>query len=350
MLRPSGPSQDEPDPLIGLTLDNRYRIESRIGRGGMGEVYRAQHLLLGSQVALKVLSSERSGDPAAARRFVREAKSAFRIDHTHVVRVTDLGASGTLLYIVMEYLDGRTVAEELMIDGPLAPVRAAHVARQVAEALDHAHGLGLVHRDLKPENIMLLARGGDPDFVKVLDFGLARIFDEQGDLAGTAISLAPLTQDGLVFGTPEYMSPEQASGRTVGPESDLYGLGAVLYHMVTGEMPFSGTTFTEILSKQVKERVVPPSQRAPGRGISQALDQLTLACLAKSPRARPPGARALADRLEAVERELAAAAPPAVACAGAGSVRDHGPGQGRGDGHGRDPRPGTGGATGRVGG
>jgi Protein kinase domain len=295
--------------LIGQTLDSRYQVEARIGRGGMGDVYLARHLLLGSKVALKVLASERADDPNAARRFVREARSAFRVDHPHCVRVIDLGSSGTALYIAMEYLDGRTVAEELAADGPIASARAAHIGAQVAAALAHAHGLGLVHRDLKPENIMLLRRGADPDFVKVLDFGLARIFDERAELAGTAISLAPLTRDGLVFGTPEYMSPEQARGGQVGPESDVYALGAVLYHMVTGTVPFVGQTFTEILSRHVREPPVPPSVRCPQLDIAHALDQLILACLDKAPERRPPGAHVVGAQLSA----LAASLPPAAA-------------------------------------
>jgi Protein kinase domain len=295
--------------LIGQTLDSRYQVESRIGRGGMGDVYLARHLLLGSKVALKVLAGERADDPNAARRFVREARSAFRVDHPHCVRVIDLGSSGAALYIAMEYLDGRTVAEELHADGPIASARAAHIGAQVAAALAHAHGLGLVHRDLKPENIMLLRRGRDPDFVKVLDFGLARIFDERAELAGTAISLAPLTRDGLVFGTPEYMSPEQARGGQVGPESDVYALGAVLYHMVTGTVPFAGQTFTEILSRHVREPPVPPGLRCPQLGIAPALDQLILACLEKAPERRPPGAHAVGEQLSA----LAASLPPAAA-------------------------------------
>jgi serine/threonine-protein kinase len=270
----------------------------------MGDVYLAHHLLLGSRVALKVLAGERAGDPVAARRFVREARSAFRVDHPHCIRVTDLGAAGGLLYIAMEYLDGRTVAEELAVDGPIACGRAAHIAAQIADALAHAHGLGLVHRDLKPENVMLVTRESDPDFVKVLDFGLARIFDEHGDLAGTAISLAPLTRDGLVFGTPEYMSPEQASGGALGPESDVYSLGAVLYHMVTGSVPFSGATFTEVLSRHVREAPVPPGLRRPDRAIPAAVDDIVLACLQKSPAARPGPARVLAGQLRQLASDL----------------------------------------------
>jgi len=270
----------------------------------MGDVYLAHHLLLGSRVALKVLAGERAGDQVASRRFVREARSAFRVDHPNCIRVTDLGAAEGRLYIAMEYLDGRTVAEELAVDGPIACGRSAHIAAQIAEALVHAHGLGLVHRDLKPENVMLVSRDADPDFVKVLDFGLARIFDEHGDLAGTAISLAPLTRDGLVFGTPEYMSPEQASGGKVGPPSDIYALGAVLYHMLTGAVPFTGATFTEILSRHVREAPVPPGLRRPDRAIPPILDDLVLECLAKSPGDRPASARLLADRLRGLGGEL----------------------------------------------
>jgi serine/threonine-protein kinase len=292
------------DSLVGQTLDGRYQVEARIGRGGMGDVYLARHLLLGSKVALKVLAAERAGDDNAARRFVREAQSAFRVDHPHCVRVIDLGSCESALYIAMEYLDGRTVADELRADGPVSSGRAARVGSQVADALGHAHGLGLVHRDLKPENIMLVRRGDDPDFVKVLDFGLARIFDERGDLAGTAISLSPLTKDGLVFGTPEYMSPEQASGGQVGPQSDVYALGAVLYHMVTGEVPFSGQTFTEILSRHVRETPVPPRLRAPALAIAPALERLILECLDKRPARRPPGAGAVGERLDALADHL----------------------------------------------
>jgi len=316
-------SQDSgSDSLIGQTLDSRYQVEALIGRGGMGDVYLARHLLLGSKVALKVLAGERAGDPNAARRFVREARSAFRVDHPHCVRVIDLGASGSGLYIAMEYLDGRTVGDELRADGPIGSGRAAHMGAQVAAALAHAHGLGLVHRDLKPENVMLVRRAGDPDFVKVLDFGLARVFDERAELAGTAISMAPLTRDGMVFGTPEYMSPEQAAGGPVGPQGDVYALGAVLYHMVTGEPPFSGQTFTEILSRHVREAPVPPGQRWPGRRIAPSLDRLILECLEKPEGARPAGAAAVAARLEAIARELGGDTDRAASATSAADTAD----------------------------
>lgn len=309
-----------PQSLVGRLLDGRYRIEARIGAGGMGDVYRAVHEMLGSRVAIKVLVGQRTSDPSAARRFVREAKSAFRIDHPNCVRVTDLGADVDLLFIVMEYLDGRTVGAELAVDGPMASARVAHIGAQTARAVAHAHTLGLVHRDLKPDNLMLVRRGSDPDFTKVLDFGLARVFDEHGDLTDTAYSLSPLTRDGMVFGTPSYMSPEQASGATVGPPSDIYSLGAVLYHMSTGREPFVGPHFMDVLSKHVREAPVPPRQlRA---DIEPALEQIIVECLAKDPAHRPASGDEVARRL--VELDLALPAqsdrPQRQASGGAGPV------------------------------
>jgi eukaryotic-like serine/threonine-protein kinase len=299
--------QPPPDPLIGTIVDGRFRVEALLGRGGMGAVYRARHLLMDQPVALKVLAAERGGDPDAARCFVREGKSTFLLDHPHCVRLTDLGAtSDGLLYLVMEYLDGRTLGAELAVDGPLAPARALHVAEQIARALEHAHGRGFVHRDLKPDNVMLLTRDGDPDFAKVLDFGLARAFD--ADVArAAAVSITPLTQEGIVFGTPDYMAPEQALGGVVGPAADLYGLGAVLYHAVTGAPPFAAPSDMGILTAHVREAVVPPSRRRPELALPAALDRVVLALLGKTPAERPAGAGAAAALLAAARREVASA-------------------------------------------
>lgn len=259
------------DELLGATLDGRYRIEARIGAGGMGTVYRARHLMLGERVAIKVLRPDAGEADEAARRFVREARSTFRVDHPHCVRVTDLGATGGLLYLVMEHLDGRTARRELEVDGALAPVRVAHVAAQVCSALAAAHDLGLIHRDLKPDNLMLLRRGADADFVKVLDFGLAKMFDPDGALA-TALSLSPLTREGLVFGTPEYMSPEQLVGNKVDHRADIYSLGVVFYELLTGELPH--------------EDLKPPSSRTRRIQIDVRLDEVVLRALEKMPERR----------------------------------------------------------------
>ncbi len=291
------------ESLIGRTLDGRYRVEATLGHGGMGDVYLGRHLLMERRVAVKVLNPDRATQPNAARRFVREAKSAFQFDHPHCIRVTDFGATDDgVLYLVMDYLDGRTVGEEIHIDGPLSPARVARISSQVAAALDHAHGLGLIHRDLKPDNIMLVKRRDDPDFVKVLDFGLAKLFDQTGEALGTAMSISPLTQEGMVFGTPEYMSPEQAMGADLGPPSDIYALGVVAYQMLTGRLPFIGKTFMEVLTAHVKDVPTPPS--ALRSGIPPTLEDLVMRCLAKDPDRRPASASIVSDLFSAVAATL----------------------------------------------
>ena len=284
-------------PPVGFVLDGRYRLEARIGGGGMGAVYRGRHLMMDQVVAIKVLWPELARDPATVKRFAREAKSTFRFDHPHCVRVTDFGTSPEgFLYLVMEYLRGRSLSQEISVDGPMAPHRAMHVLRQVCEALGHAHALGFVHRDLKPDNIMLLHRDGDPDFVKVLDFGLAKLLAPEA-LGTAAISFSPLTGEGTVFGTPAYMSPEQAMGQPLAPSTDIYALGVTLYEMLTGQVPFAGASFMEVAVKHVEEPPVPPRVRRPDLPIPEALDALVMECLAKEPGARPQRTDALAERL-----------------------------------------------------
>jgi hypothetical protein len=292
---------DERDALIGCVLDDRYRLEERIGGGGMGQVYRARHLRMDQSVAVKVLHPDLSADPSAARRFAREARHTFRFDHPHCVRVIDFGATPTgTLFLVMEYLTGRTAAQEIEVDGPMAPERVMHIARQVCEALAYAHDLGFVHRDIKPDNLMLLHRGGDPDFVKVLDFGLAKLFTEQDPVLTAAFSAFALTREGSVFGTAEYMSPEQAMGQALAPTADVYSLGATMYELVTATLPFEGRTFTEVLAQQVQRQPVPPAARRPDLAIPAALDGLILACMAKLPGQRPQSAQALAAELDRI--------------------------------------------------
>ncbi len=295
----------EPDPLVGATLDGRYQIEALVGRGGMGSVYRARHLLMDQRVAVKVLRRDLASDATAARRFVREAKSSFRFDHPNCVRVSDLGVTPDgVPYLVMEYLDGRTVGDEIHYDGPFSPDRVAHIARQLCDALAHAHALSLIHRDLKPDNIMLLPRAGDADFTKVFDFGLAKLFDQPEGGGVSMFSMAALTQEGTIFGTPEYMSPEQATGQPLDPRSDIYAVGVIMYEMLTGSLPLKGTSYMGTLSAHVKEVPIPPCTRRPDLGIPPALDALVMKCLAKRATLRPQTAAEVAEVLARLHAEL----------------------------------------------
>jgi serine/threonine-protein kinase len=285
-------TQDLADPLAGKVIADRYRLEARIGQGGMGVVYRATHVLLDRQVALKLVSGRI--DDVTAKRFEREAKSASRLDHENCVRVLDFGVDTVGLYLVMELLDGRELKRELAA-GALPATRVAEIGRQVARALAHAHEAGLVHRDLKPDNVFL-ARRGDGEVAKILDFGLARAVE-----AG-----ATLTDAGIVFGTPEYMSPEQISGGRVDTPSDVYALGVLLYHMATGMLPFHAADFAGMLAAHLDAAPVPPERRRPDLPIPPALSAVILRCLAKDPAARPT-AKEVEDELG---RPMPARRPP----------------------------------------
>ncbi len=282
-------AQSPTDPLVGRVLGGRYRLEGRLGQGGMGTVYKAHHTLMDKPVAVKVLRGDLAGDHEAVARFHREARSASRLDHEHVIRVTDFGVSDDgLLFLVMELLDGESLGA-LVGRGALEPRRAATLAQAIAQALAHAHEQGVVHRDLKPDNVFL-ARRGNRSVVKVLDFGLAKIGSELG--AGPSI-----TKAGVVFGTPEYMAPEQAEGLAIDARSDLYSLGVILYQMLVGELPFRAPSFLALLSKHVEEVPEPPRVRAPERGIPEELEAVVLKLLEKSPAARYQSAAELVDAL-----------------------------------------------------
>jgi eukaryotic-like serine/threonine-protein kinase len=297
-----------PDPsLVGQLFDGRYRIEALLGHGGMGAVYRAWHVHLEQRVALKVLRSHLIGDPVAARRLAREARGTYRLDSEHAVKVLDFGATDAgVVYLVMEHLDGRTVADELQVDGALAPARAARIAAQVCEALAAAHRLGFVHRDIKPDNVMLVRRGADPDVVKVLDFGLAKLIE--GAAGAAVFSVAALTQQGVVFGTPEYMAPEQAMGHPLDGRADLYAVGATLFEMLTGRTPFVDPSPIRLLAQHVKAAPPALGEVRPGLDVG-ALEDLVRKCLAKDPAARPATADELAAALRSLGDRLPSAAP-----------------------------------------
>ena len=289
----------------GPTVFNgRYELHRRLGRGGMAEVFLARDQLLDRPVAIKVLFPEFATDPAFVERFRREATAAANLNHPNIVGVYDWGEAEGTYFIVMEYVDGRSLSEILRADGPLHPDRAADIGADVAAALGFAHRNGVVHRDVKPGNVLVDQSGQ----VKVADFGIAR--------AITASSDDNLTQAGTVMGTATYFSPEQARGDAVDPRSDIYSLGCVLYELVVGRPPFSGDSPVAIAYKQVHESPVPPRQINPA--VPPALEAIILKCLAKNPVNRYPSAedlRADLRRFREGNRILAepVMAPPADA-------------------------------------
>jgi serine/threonine protein kinase len=246
------PAKGGPRSLIGSTISDRYLIERLLGEGGMGAVYQAEHTLMRKRMAIKVLHPEMTRLPEVVARFEREAMAAAHIDHPHVVTATDFGKlEDGSFFLALEFVEGASL-RELIALGRLELGRSLHIARQIAGALQRAHTLKIVHRDLKPENVMLVDRDGDPDFVKVLDFGIAKV--QMGEL-GTNDRAGPeqnvLTQAGMVYGTPEYMAPEQALGQPVDARADLYALGVIMYEMLTGHRPFEAESKVALLGMQV---------------------------------------------------------------------------------------------------
>lgn len=296
---------DPPDPLIGRTIGGRYVIEERVGSGGMATVYRGRHQVIGRDVALKFLSAESLNDAEQRERFLIEARAANQINHENIIDITDFGETEDgYVYLVMEYLRGRTLAQEIH-NGPLEPRRALRIALQIAHGLGRAHELDVIHRDVKPANVFLIQRGVDPDFVKLLDFGIARVQNLR------------ITNRDTIMGTPEYMSPEQMRGSELGPAADLYGLGCVMFEMLTGRTPFQGA-LTALMIKQVSEQPPRPSSINPA--VTPALDAIVLKLLHKKPEGRHQGAyhlvedlQALLNSMPAAQRTLPAAAPAPTA-------------------------------------
>jgi serine/threonine protein kinase len=266
--------QSADDPLLGRTLAGKYRIDRLIKRGGMGAVYRGKHVLMDKTVAIKVLRPSLAVDDAVVARFSREAKAASRISHPHAVSVTDFGeAENGVVFLVMEYLDGRTLKEIIKREGPMSLDRAIEITRQVTGALDAAHQQGVVHRDLKSDNIMLSQTNG-ADWAKVLDFGIAKIQQVEG------VRDTDITAPNLVVGTPQYMSPEQCSQtRPIDARSDIYSLGVIVYEMLSGRVPFTGESPTVIMMKQVQEPPPPLLAARPdlpagvGEAVARALEK-----------------------------------------------------------------------------
>ena len=286
------------DPLIGRTLDDKYRLEERLGIGGMGTVYRARHLLIDRAVAVKVLNQRLVEDEAAKARFRREAKAAGRLQHANAVSVTDFGQTADgHVYIVMELLEGKTLREVLAKDAPLEVARAVSMMLQVSSAVAAAHEAGIIHRDLKPANIFIVQRADVPAALKVLDFGIAKLAADSLD----DDDRQTLTQVGAIIGTPRYMSPEQCNGRPLTLASDVYSLGIILYEMLTGTVPFSGPSLVSIAVKQTTEP--PRSPREFVSSIPVELENVVLHALEKKPEDRPGDAGAFRRELyETAER------------------------------------------------
>jgi serine/threonine-protein kinase len=279
------------DPMLGRVVAGRYRLEARAGEGGMGVVYRARHVLIDRVVALKLIRPDLRGETHLRAWMLREARAANRVDHAHIIDIHDIGETEEgELYLVMEYLVGTSLSSELA-KGPMQLARAVDILEQMCAALARAHDLGVVHRDLKSDNILLSTRGGRKDFVKILDFGLAHLAMDP--------RLAP---KGAVFGTPEYMSPEQARGEEAGPPSDLYALGVLFFEMLTGQLPFRSNDRDTLLEMQRSAPPPKPSAIKPDT-LPQA-EGVVLKLLEKERRKRYQDAHHLHEELKALQRSL----------------------------------------------
>jgi eukaryotic-like serine/threonine-protein kinase len=278
-----------PGDLTGTVLGGKYRIIRKIGSGGIGAVYEAEHVALGSHVAVKVLRGAAAADAAEIARLRREARVQVSIEHSNVVRTLDLDQmpDGSI-FVVMELLHGASVAERLRASGPLAPGFAIPVFMQVCRALEAAHKLGIVHRDLKPGNVFVC----EDRSVKVLDFGMSKFAEAES-----------LTQEGYTLGTPEYMSPEQCIGAPVEPRTDLYAFGVLMYEALTGEIPIRGRNRRELLDLHQRAVPTPMRDRRPDLKIPPELESVVLECLAKRLEDRPPSARTVERLLAAVPAE-----------------------------------------------
>jgi serine/threonine-protein kinase len=298
---PPPPSASVPDRenLTGQLIDGRYQVDYVLGVGSMGVVYGARHAAVGKLVALKALRQHLADDAEAVQRFNAEATAATAIGNQHIVETFDFGKldDGTV-YLVMEYLEGRSLADLIEGWAPLAVERVVKIGLQVAEALEAAHRAGIVHRDLKPDNVFLIERGGEPDFVKILDFGIAKFGQSQ----------ARLTHAGAIFGTPAYMSPEQALGKETDGRTDVYALGVMLYEMACGRVPFQGENPLSVLALHATE--TPPPLSSFVADPSSELEAVIQKCLQKEPRERYQDMAELAQDLARLDSGEAVHAPP----------------------------------------
>jgi eukaryotic-like serine/threonine-protein kinase len=286
-MDPSGGSMS--NAVIGTVVGGRYYVRRLCGEGGMGRVYEAEHIDIGRRVALKILHPAYSQTPDLVERLRREARAASKISHPNVVDVTDSGTTPDgAFFFVMEYLEGIELGELIYRQGKLDIARTLHVGAQICRALQAAHEVNVIHRDLKPENVLILNRDGQPDFVKVLDFGIAKSgsdgdFENEKDTNGDI--RRRLTHPGMTMGTPEYMAPEQAAGKPADPRSDIYAVGGLLYEMLSGKAPYEGSNFMEILHK--KATTMPEALSAFRTDVPPELEALIRRALSREPAGRP---------------------------------------------------------------
>jgi serine/threonine protein kinase len=275
---PVGTAPGSGDPLLGTVIASRFRIVGKLGEGGMGAVYKAEHTKMDRLCAIKILSRRMISDPDALARFTREAQMSSRIDHPHAVTIYDYGESEDgLVYLAMEFIDGAPLSSALKREGILSLERTLKIARQIGEALDAAHALGIVHRDLKPDNIMVARKAGAADFVKVLDFGIAKMAESED-------KRQDLTQAGFVLGTPFYMSPEQVSGQKLDARSDVYSFALIVYEMLTGDLPFGGDNTQAVMISRLT--VQPKPLRAVNPHVPVPVESAVMRALVRDREAR----------------------------------------------------------------
>jgi eukaryotic-like serine/threonine-protein kinase len=293
------------DPLVGQTLAGKYRIEELINEGGMGAVYRGTHTLMDKTVAVKVLHPALAADDKIVARFSREAKAASRISHPHALNVTDFGESENgIVFLVMEYLRGKTLKEVIRGEGPMSLARTTEIIRQVSGALDAAHAQGVVHRDLKSDNIML-EDVGDGDWAKVLDFGIAKIQEPIGETDPA------LTAANMIIGTPQYMSPEQCSQASeIDSRSDIYSLGVILFEMLAGHVPFTGDNPTAIMMRHLQDP--PPSILEERSDLPASVGRIIARAMAKRPEDRYQSAGELSETLALAANAKSPVVPEAI--------------------------------------
>jgi serine/threonine-protein kinase len=288
----------QPD-MIGRTIAGRYRIVAKLGEGGMGAVYRGEQTSLKRAVAIKLLRPELSTNQMILRRFNAEAEAVAKLSHPNTVIVYDFGQdTDGSLFIAREYIEGKSLRSAIGREGPFSPARAIAIALQVAASLSDAHSHSIVHRDLKPDNVMLQERGRQKDIVRVLDFGIAKLRDDN------RATQQAMTQAGDMLGTPQYMAPEQIRGEAIDGRTDIYALGCMIYEMVTARLPFEAPTIMAMLSKHLLEQVVPPTQRRPDLNLPKSIDQLVLGAMAKDPKDRPPTMDQFSEMLAGLLQQL----------------------------------------------